>query len=102
MPVEDKPLPEGNYLPAVSKEEAFMVLENARKAAEQGLQRTNALIGELFLKMEMSHNNPYEVMKPIEKPQWPTEKAQYLCEFVGINQKEALKFVNQYPVGFSK
>jgi hypothetical protein len=41
---------------------------------------------DLFYKLEMSHKNPYEVMKPVsQKVESPAEKAQYLSELVGIS-----------------
>lgn len=54
---------------------------------------------ELFYKLEMSHKNPYEGVKPIpvKKVETVYEKARYLQNMVGITHNEAMKFVTQYP-----
>jgi len=56
---EQKAIPDSNFIPSISKEDALRILETARQASENGLNRTKNLIEELFLKMELSHNNPY-------------------------------------------
>ena len=50
---EQKLLPAAHYVPSLSREEAFSILDHARKAAENGFQRTNHLIEELFLRDEL-------------------------------------------------
>lgn len=76
MPPEEKVIPAGNFIPSIQKEDALRILETAKQASENGLNRTKNLIEELFFKMEMSHNNPYDVVKPIPvKNQPPGLKA---------------------------
>jgi hypothetical protein len=50
------------------------------------MERAQRMINDMYLKMDMSHNNPYELHKPI-KPETAKEKIDHLVDMFGISDK---------------
>lgn len=73
-------IPPNHYVPSIDKRDSDRVLATARDAYKQGMDRANKLIEELFLKLETSHKNPYEISRPMipEKVETIYEKAKKL------------------------
>ena len=63
-PPEVSLIPAGHYAPSIDKKDSERVINAAREAFKQGMDRSNKLMEELFFKLETSHKNPYEVAKP--------------------------------------
>lgn len=52
------------------------------------MEKAQRMIGDMFLKMESSHRNPYEQHKPIEVvKETMREKMDHLTNLFGIDEK---------------
>lgn len=54
----------------------------------ESMEKAQRMIGDMFLKMESSHKNPYEQHKPIEVvKETMREKMEHLINLFGIDEK---------------
>lgn len=53
-------IPAGHYVPSISKEEAERYINTAENYLKEGYERSRKALDDMFLKLSMSHKNPYE------------------------------------------
>lgn len=75
-------------------------MNEAKEAYNQGMQRAEKYMQDMFYKMEMSHKNPYNNVKPALPVKVETihEKAKYLQDLSDLSYNDAMRFVNQYSL----
>lgn len=75
------------------------MMNEAKEAYNQGMQRAEKYMQDMFYKMEMSHKNPYNNVKPAPpvKVESLMEKAKCLQDLFNLSYNEAIRFVEQYP-----
>jgi hypothetical protein len=55
-------IPAGHYVPSISKDEANRCLRTAENYLKESFERSQKALDDMFLKLSMSHKNPYEVI----------------------------------------
>jgi hypothetical protein len=96
----NKHLPPGHYIPSLSKSEAEYFVNSSKKMMNDTYEGTQRMMNDMFHKLLMSHQNPYELVPkaPSVPPKKETmaEKIDYLESF-GVERNQANKFCSRYP-----
>lgn len=78
----------GHYVPSISKDEAKRYLETSKAMVKESMERAQKMVDDVFLKLEMSHKNPYELQKPIHVPvETLRDKMNHLMNLFGLEER---------------
>lgn len=61
-------------------------MDTSKAMIKESMDRAQRMVNDMFLKLEMSHNNPYELHKPA-KIETMREKIDHLMDMFGIQER---------------